>query len=129
MAAGAETFCNGTDIPSRRPNDVFRALQHDSVSSEDGGENGGPRVVQGCERSVSGICNRLKRSPTIVPRHNGSNHTEGLVNDLRLLVRHHEVRMTRLRLDSVFAMVQHPLRLRTGRQDLAQCRVNYCARH
>ncbi len=62
---------------------------------------------------------------TIVPRHNSGDYAEGLVNDLRLLIRHHEVGVTRLRFDSVFSMIQHPLCLRTGRQNLAQCRINH----
>ena len=36
VATGAETFRDGTDKISRRPNDMFRAFQHDSVSREDG---------------------------------------------------------------------------------------------
>lgn len=47
VAAGTQAVLDHLDVPHRRPNDLLRTFQDDSVTSKYTGHNGRPSVVQG----------------------------------------------------------------------------------
>ena len=47
VAEGTQASGDSVNEPCRRPNDLLRALEHDSVTSEDGRKDGAPCIVEG----------------------------------------------------------------------------------
>ena len=129
MPTSLQTLLDSFHEPTRRPDNVFRALEDDTVSSEEGSNDWRPSVVESLSRrndlSLSLPEKNGMNLLTIVPGYNSRYDTERFIVDIRRLVEHDQVVVPLLRGKDAFAMVDEPVQFGACRDDLAKSRVEH----